>query len=266
MVKLVLACSTAKEVWTRLKEVHSQNSETCKMLVQQEFYNIKMQPGAKVSSYVAEVELLAKKLRDIGVLLGDDELISKIVSGLTADFKNFMSTWLATSREDRKYSNSLPRLLAEETMRSKEESDSGVAMKASVTHANHRYNKHVNRFKKKQVLKCYVCGDEGHFKKDCPKARNRSNGSIGKKYAVVARSQSSDKQVWFFDSGSSFHMVKHREWFSNYKPHERKVPIQVGNCSFVYSLGKGSVDVTSIVDGKMIALVIKNVEYVPDIG
>lgn len=41
MVKLVLSCATPKEIWDRLKAVHSQTSESCKMMLQKEFYDAK---------------------------------------------------------------------------------------------------------------------------------------------------------------------------------------------------------------------------------
>lgn len=37
IVMLVLSCNTAKQVWSRLKEVHSQQTVSCKMMLYQEF-------------------------------------------------------------------------------------------------------------------------------------------------------------------------------------------------------------------------------------
>lgn len=101
LVKLVLPCSTAKDVWNRLKDVHSQQSESCKMILYQQFYSIMMEPGAKVSTYVADTELIVRKMKDAGIDITDDNLASKIVSGLTPDYKNFMSSWMSTPEKDR---------------------------------------------------------------------------------------------------------------------------------------------------------------------
>lgn len=280
IVKLVLACSSAGQVWQRLKEIHAQDSEACRMLVQQEFYNIRMKPGSKVSTYVAEVELIAKKLRDIGVDLKDEELISKIVSGLTMDFKNFMTNWMATPKDERKYANLLPRLLAEESLRPQEEQQVGVAMKASYNRHSNRNGKHQNaKSNKKRSIICYNCNEEGHVKRECPRLKGSANkggqqvksnrgddDTNGKRYAVVAKSEHSNGQTWFLDSGASFHITKNRAWFKTYHEHQKPIPVQVGNNEYVYSMGKGSIDVSAIVDGEVLELTLQDVEYVPKIS
>ena len=92
-----------------------------------------MQLGTKVSSYVAEIELIAKKLRDVGTTIDSETLISKIVSSLTPDFKHFASNWMSTPVESRTYPNLLPRLLAEEAMMVKTAKEEPVALKASIS-------------------------------------------------------------------------------------------------------------------------------------
>lgn len=114
VVALVLSCTTAKEIWDRIEEVHAQKSVSCKMMLYQEFYSLKMQQGTSVSTYVADSELIARKLRDIGVTIDDDTLIGKIVSGLTPDFRHFISAWMGMPEHQRTYGSLLPRLMAEE--------------------------------------------------------------------------------------------------------------------------------------------------------
>lgn len=91
-----------------------------------------------VSTYVADMELIVKKLRDIGVSIDDDTFIGKIVSGLTPDFRHFMSNWMGTPEKERTYSNLLPRLMAEETMLSRNIKQEPVALKAKAWQQNNQ--------------------------------------------------------------------------------------------------------------------------------
>mgnify|MGYP000992362219 CR=1 FL=1 len=282
MVKLVLSCSTAKQVWERLKTVHSQKSESCKMLLQKEFYDVKMEPGTKMSEYVAKIEFIARRLRDIGVTLDDDTVISKIVSGLAQDYKHFMSNWMSTPKEERTYVNLLPRLLAEETIHSAAEPTSSSAMKMEASDRKNMPGKHRGQ-KKKKSIECYHCHKKGHMKRDCKqlkreegdkesdsekrKTRDKDPQALsGEKYAVVASAGKGDETSWLIDSGASFHMTGHSGWFRTYKPQTHKIPIRVGNNEYLYAIGSGTVEVVSTVGKEKITILLKDCFYVPGIS
>lgn len=277
MVRLVLSCSTAKEVWSRLSEVHSQKSESCRMMLLQEFYNIKMQPGSKVCDYVSQTELIVKKLRDIGVRIDDETLIGKVVSGLSLDYKHFMTNWMGTPAVDRTYSNLLPRLITEESLITKDDPTVATAMKASYGGGQGKGQAKRGR-KSLKDMECHYCKIKGHFKKNCRKFKkdrevskvedqqeNTTDGGL-KKYGCIAKTACLERPVFFCDSGASFHMSGELKYFNNYVPHKEKIVIQVGNNECVYSHGKGSIDVISDVDGEKIPVTLYDVEYVPGIS
>lgn len=235
MVVLVLTCKTAKEIWNRLKEVHSQQSVSCKMMLYQQFYNIKMQPEMAISTYVAETELIVRKLHDVGVILDDDTLIGKIVSGLTPDFRHFMTNWMGTPEKERTYANLLPRLMAEETMLLRNVDTEKVALKAR---AQQRPYQDKGK-KKKKELECHYCGTKGHFKRDCRKLKREKSEAKGDKddngsrnadgerrYATVAKSSGTKtiKGKFFFDSGASYHMTNNLEWLDDLEQRSPRTP------------------------------------------
>lgn len=285
MVRLVLSCNSAKSVWERLRTVHSQKSESCKMLLQKEFYDIRMEQGVKMSEYVAKVEFVAKRLRDIGIDLDDDTIISKIVSGLASEYKHFMSNWMSTPKEERTYTNLLPRLLAEETIHSASESTSVSAMKMEAkTRPKAQENR---RNKKKKAIECYHCHKKGHMKKDCrqlkqensekdedkdlKKSKNNDNDKdpqslSGMRYAVVASAGKGDKHSWLIDSGASFHMTGNSGWFQSYKPLARKISIRVGNNECLHAVGSGTVEVVSTVGDEDITVILNDCYHVPGIS
>jgi hypothetical protein len=196
MVSLVISCATAKDIWNRLKQVHSERSESSKMMLLQEFYSIKMQLGSKVSSYVAATELIAKKLRDVGTSIDDETLIGKIISGLTPDFKHFASSWMSIPPDQRTYSNLLPRLLAEEAMMARSSKEEPVALKASVQERGKSQRKDdKKKGTKKTDLECYHCGKKGHLKRECRSLKREQEANDAKKYAVVASQEHTSREA-----------------------------------------------------------------------
>lgn len=266
MVSLVLACPDAKSVWNRLREVHAQRSESCKMNLEHEFYSLTMQPGQKVSSYVAAIELVARKLRDVGVAKTSDTLISKIVSGLSPEFQHFRSVWMGTPEAQRTYTNLLPRLMVEESMLAPKTKEDPAAFKASANGAQEAPRN--NRKKKnKKDLECYHCHKLGHMKRECRTLKREQESGVAKKnYAIVATSRNSSNNRWFYDSGASFHMTSNREWFVDYKPLADPISIEVGNKEYIDAIGIGSIDVVSIVNGERLDVTLTDVHYVPKIS
>lgn len=265
VVKLVISCETARDIWNRLKSVHAQKSESCRMVLYQEFYASSMEPGQRVSDYVAKTEFIAKKLRNSGASLDEETLISKVVTGLSPEYKHFMTSWMGTPAAERTFNNLLPRLLAEESIMRPERKQEAVAMKMSTA------NDKPKAYKKKDIV-CHHCGKKGHIKRHCRSLkRETADGAVGqgdkKKFAIMAQTTTRKKNSgWLVDSGASSHMTPDRNVLDNYRVLPKKVPIKVGNSDYLYGVGTGSVTVISMVDDEQFEVTISDVMHVPGIS
>jgi hypothetical protein len=82
--------------------------------------------------------------------------------------------------------------------------------------------------------RCWKCGKDENYKRNCKlKAMEVSTGSNEKQSTerkmtldkgdnvyLASNNTQSDQDVWLIDSGASYHMTPHREWFYEYERYE----------------------------------------------
>lgn len=280
ILKGIVHLGTSKEIWAKLKQLHLQKSESNKIQLQQDSYNTRMESGAKISEFVSKMEYIACQLRDFGEDISESALIAKIVRGLPAEYKHFMSAWLGTADTERTFDKLLSRLLAEEAILEEAEVKESVALNARV-HKNSVAKRDKKRDKRE--IECYHCHKKGHYKRDCRKRQRDEQSSKkgeespqasnnGKGKALTARILSaeafsqSDDQSWCLDTGASRHMTMHREWMDNYKEFKQPVPVRVGNNEIIYGKGSGTIDAISYVGNQRIEVSLYDVMYVPELS
>jgi hypothetical protein len=87
---------------------------------------------------------------------------------------------------------------------------------------------------KKFVKVCWRCGKEGNFKKQCrsksiekvkgyegaPSTEEKTSKEEGGDVYLSSSITHVDHEAWLVESGASFHMTPHREWFCEYERYD----------------------------------------------
>jgi hypothetical protein len=104
------------------------------------------------------------------------------------------------------------------------------------------------------LRKCWKCGKIGHYKKDCkskkvdkPKGSDSTSSTEDKTSTeeggdvyLASTGTHADHDVWLIDSGASYHMTPHREWFSEYEKYDGG-DVFLGYDSTTKIMGRGRV-------------------------
>lgn len=256
-------------MWSKLKSVYEQKSETSVHFLQQKFFAFEKDTSESIATYVSKLQELSQQLADLGEKVSDKMLMTKILMSLPPSLNHFHSAWQATEDSKKTLNELCARLMVEETRTTAQESNDSAFM-AKRSYGKKDYKKN---FKSNKRGKCFRCGSESHWRKDCPVQSNGNPSSFeGHRSDALccdivgeACSALSERDAWIVDSGATEHMSGRREWFKNY--HELKVPhsVRIGNGDKIQAVGAGDIDVL-VYDGKhWKQKYLANVWYVPEL-
>ncbi|UYV77007.1 hypothetical protein LAZ67_14002800 [Cordylochernes scorpioides] len=78
----IVNCQTSAEMWKKLSTIYELKSETNKYLLQQRFFEYKMNPNDNIASHISKVETRAQQMKDLGEPISDVALITKVICSL----------------------------------------------------------------------------------------------------------------------------------------------------------------------------------------
>lgn len=287
----VINCNTAREMWTKLSNVYQRDNEQQKYVLMQDFFNYTMSKTEDVSTHVGRLQNLVYRIRALGTEITDQMLMSKILVTLPASYKPFVTAWESTSEEGKTTENLISRLLLEE-MRNQEQEEKGsiVAFKSTERKCN-KCNEigHLARTCRKERKdssnkgkRCFSCNKAGHFAKDCPKAGGSKEKNLFCKICkknnheekdcyfrdretkqrkssmekVSFMTQSTNREKWIVDSGTTSHMVNNEKCLNNTERINSKIGVAKTNETMTArKIGSMSFEECTL----------KDVMYVPDL-
>lgn len=271
----VYQCLTSKAMWDKLHSVYEQKNESGKHLLQQKFFSFVKEKSDDIVTHISKLETIVQQLRDLGVVIDDNMVITKILMTLPDEYRYFVSAWESTAKNLQTIENLTNRLMIEESRTSTK----AACEPAEAFFSRQKAGKFKRQEKKPGV--CYQCGGNGHWKRDCKgksetkkagerrftakgsSSKNDGSGSDGSK-GFFSGVGSAPSDAWYLDSGATDHICKHREWFSNYTKLDLQREITLANGTKTYGIGRGDIEILSYDGKRWLQRKLLGVLHVPD--
>lgn len=282
---IVSDCKTSREIWERLKQEYVEKSSTSLQMLLTEYFSYKKEPEKSISEYVAKIDGMAAKLRDLGNDQTEAAIMVRIITGLTDEYQDMIRIWNMTPVAFQNREILLKNLKTEEQKVLSAKPTGGALIAKSHYRKNDNHNSRNRRIQNwKQNGTCKWCKQTGHWWLECPtRPKDQKPGGEqntrqtrdepkrdmkhhNRAKALCAQLNEDDDQSWLFDTGASYHFTCHREWFTDYKPFENKVSIKFGDKLTLDALGKGTIRVISHVDDDDIPINLEDVWYIPNVS
>ncbi|RWR98958.1 integrase core domain protein-like protein, partial [Dinothrombium tinctorium] len=267
-------------MWLKLQVLNQQKSKTSVHLLQQQFFDYKMDPNDSIAAHITKVETLSKQLKELGSEQSETAIITKILCSLPSSYRNVISAWDSTSKDQRTVNELTARLLKEEALLKQWES--GISKQDALLAKGKRKFKQNHKTSiedKKKKSNCGYCKRRGHWWRECRKRLSEVGKESNDHVNVSATKQASSafsaelKKIsekpndnWYLDSGATEHMTSRRDWFTTFEPILNKShSIRLGDNHEVFAKGKGTVTIHAIVGNEWTPHQMLNVLYVPEL-
>lgn len=275
-VEKIMRLTTSREVWVELHRLFDGVSEDKIYDTCLEFFNYQKATADDIATHISKLKNLWNVLKiemakDAAVKgeLPELFLICKVLGTLQEEYFSFKSSWMLMAKKDRTIDNLTDQLCAYEKALSKK-----IGIEAS-TEALVLDSK----AKKKN---CGYCEKPGHHVKTCRKwiadGRPPKEKKAGEQKATsktqttnmllfaetseVLNSEA-DNCDWYVDNGATSHVTYDKSCFKSFELFNASHTISTANGDKLKAVGKGVIEIESVVGGKLQRFCLSDVWYVP---
>ncbi|KAI3496568.1 hypothetical protein L1887_38933 [Cichorium endivia] len=289
-----------RELWKALELKYKTHEEGTNKYLVSKYLEYQMVDDRSIMEQVHELQVLVNKLTTLSIALPELFQVGAIISKLPPSWRDFSKRMMHKS-EDYSLDDLLKHLRIEEQTRNRDKgskvgsgvnfvSGGGSGQKGKHRSKNKKgfgpkkkdfkpNRQHHNNNQPKKTGKCHVCGETGHYARECSQRKSGpSNGSanvveelthlvanvgLGRVNTISSLTRAVAARGWFLDSGATVHVCGSESSFRTYGPVPEGTIVVCADGHRVRVHGKGTV-VLKFRNGRRVTL--QDVLHVPGIS
>jgi len=113
----IMECKTANQMWNRLTSRYEQATTSNRHLLLHKFMSYEYEEGDDIMSHVSSITTLSSQLKDIGMDISDEQVITRIIMTLPPSYRQFVTSWNGKDDDKKTLDRLTADLLREEIFR-----------------------------------------------------------------------------------------------------------------------------------------------------
>ncbi|KAK0607649.1 hypothetical protein LWI29_018134 [Acer saccharum] len=244
---------SAADIMMSLEEMFAMKSRTTKREALTAFMNLRMKPGQAVKDHMMKVIAHLNIAELHGAEIDGETKIDMVVNSLSDSFDQFKLDYTLNKKEYTLQGLMQAVQSAEKILVKGKGQEIHIVGKVATVKARQKVKK---QQKKKQLGpikketkkvtkikgKCFLCGEKGHWKRNCPKSQNKKEEGNVNYLETCFLADSTDS--WIIDSGATNHVCYSLQGFQERrKLSKNEINLRLGNGTLVSASAVGDIRV-----------------------
>ncbi|KAJ9557199.1 hypothetical protein OSB04_011813 [Centaurea solstitialis] len=228
-----------RELWKALEHKYKAQEEGTNKYLVSKYLRFQMVDDKPILEQIHELQVLVNKMNSLSITIPEIFQVGEILDKLPPSWKDFSKRMMHKS-EDYSLDDMLKHLRIEEEARNRDKKSRNPVNVNSVQAGGKNKGKLNSGGPSKKNGKCHVCGETGHYARECkqrksgpsggPSAATNAVGDIGALVANLTMDEinmmnvtpqahlvNQDKDSWYLDTGATAHVCDDKSKFVNYQ-------------------------------------------------
>lgn len=259
----------ALDAWNKLKNAFDDSGLTRRIGLLRQLTKVSLTDCGSVEEYVDKLVSTSQALNNAGFEVDDEWLAALLLKGLPDKYEPMV---MALEASGVKITTEMVKAKILQAV----SSESQLTVFHAKTAKKEQFQSQLKGGCEKPAyalgaftqVKCWKCRKFGHICRECPlkskkRKGNHANSNICA-LSVASKAEYADPDGWYFDSGATSHMTRHREWFGeNYEDENHTVV--AANGQHLKVVGSGDVKVVDQ-NNERDCVSAKQVKFVPSLN